>query len=157
MGKRKAENEKLYRASYLVNSYRKKDIKYGRETNITPQWIIDNVFSGQHCWYCGEWDWRKLGVDRVNNSIGHTVNNVVPCCRNCNDARGSKSITELLVGNSGLTRKILQIDKVTKEIIREWGSAMEAQREGGYEQSNVTKCCKGERKTSGGYIWRYAN
>ena len=52
-------------------------------------------------------------------------------------------------------KKILQYTK-SGEFVREWASAMEAQRELGIPQSNICKCCKGERKSAGGYIWKYA-
>lgn len=50
---------------------------------------------------------------------------------------------------------ILQLNKDTMEIVREWKSAMEAKREGGFHNSGISECLKGNRKTSGGYIWRY--
>ena len=31
----------------------------------------------------------KLPLDRINNDIGHTINNVVVSCRNCNIIRGN--------------------------------------------------------------------
>ena len=73
------------RAAYLVGGYRLKDKKYNRgDCTIDAQWIVDNVFSGQVCHYCGETDWKLLGVDRINNSLPHTPENCVPCCWECN-------------------------------------------------------------------------
>ena len=53
-------------------------------------------------------------------------------------------------------KKILQFTK-SGEFVREWASAMEAQSELGIAQSNICKCCKGERKSAGGYVWKYSN
>lgn len=73
------------RAGNLVSAYRQKDKKYNRgECTLTPEWIVDNVFSGQVCHYCGESDWTKLGVDRIDNTKPHTPDNVVVCCGECN-------------------------------------------------------------------------
>jgi hypothetical protein len=51
-------------------------------------------------------------------------------------------------------RKIHQIDPKTGELIKTWNSTREPQRELGI--SNISKVCKGQRKTMGGYIWKYA-
>jgi hypothetical protein len=40
----------------------------------------------QPCHYCGEYLEEKehCGVDRVDNNLGYTLVNCVPCCRRCN-------------------------------------------------------------------------
>jgi len=35
------------------------------------------------CHYCGE-KTQTIGLDRVDNKKGYTINNVVPCCPTCN-------------------------------------------------------------------------
>lgn len=54
-----------------------------------------------------------------------------------------------------LKKSILQIEAKTNEIIREWSSAMDVEREIGYDQANISKCCLGQRKTANGFKWRY--
>ena len=49
---------------------------------------------------------------------------------------------------------IIQFSKEGK-VIAEYPSEMEACRHTGCDNSNISKCCKGERKSTGGYIWRY--
>jgi hypothetical protein len=34
------------------------------------------------------------GIDRVDNSMGYTYDNVVPCCGHCNIAKKSRSLVE---------------------------------------------------------------
>lgn len=41
------------------------------------------------------------------------------------------------------------------KLIKEWPSTMEIQRQTGYSFSHIAKCCRGEQKTSYGFIWRY--
>ena len=53
------------------------------------------------------------------------------------------------------SKKIMQLTK-SREFIREWQSACEAERELGIAQSNICKCCNGKRKSAGGFIWKYA-
>lgn len=85
------------RASMLINGYKREDKKYKRgECTLTTEWIIDNIFSGQKCVYCGETDWQKLGCDRINNDLSHSPDNVVCCCAECNKKRGKKVYEEYL-------------------------------------------------------------
>ena len=96
----RAEYDKQYhqtpygRALHLINSYRQNDRKYNRgECTLTVKWMVDNIFT-RSCLYCGESDWRKLGTDRINNSKPHTIENVVCCCKKCNDKRKKKDILD---------------------------------------------------------------
>ena len=49
---------------------------------------------------------------------------------------------------------ILQFSK-SGEFIAEYPSIMEASRQTGCNQGHICKCCKGKRKSTGGYIWEY--
>jgi len=84
------------RAVRLANHYKREDRKHNRgESTLTPEWIIDNIFSSK-CVYCGESDWHKLGCDRKDNSLPHTEDNVVPCCFECNRKKGTMSYDEYI-------------------------------------------------------------
>lgn len=65
--------------------------------------------SSADCVYCGEHPMSRKdrilgkvvdsgrfanGLDRVDNSIGYTVSNVVPCCKKCNRAKDTMSVME---------------------------------------------------------------
>lgn len=51
--------------------------------------------------------------------------------------------------------KVVQLDKDTNELIKIWNSAMEAQRECGFDNGNINRCCRGKYKTHKGYKWMY--
>ena len=77
------------RACYLINTYKRNDKKYNRgDCDLTVPWFVRNIFT--KCIYCGESDWEKLGCDRIDNSLPHTIENVVPCCAECNAKRHMK-------------------------------------------------------------------
>lgn len=46
------------------------------------------------CYYCG--DNGSNGLDRVDNTIGYTVDNVVACCGKCNKAKHALTLDEFL-------------------------------------------------------------
>ena len=69
-----------------------------------------------------------------------------------------KKISEALKGifNTKCSKPVLQIDKNTNEIIKEFPSIMEINRQLGYSQGHISDCCLGKRKTHKGFIWKYA-
>ena len=75
----------IHRESRLIASYIQTDIKAGRVTDLTPKWLADHITS-RPCTYCGTVD-HPRGCDRLDNTIGHVVGNVVPCCKLCNKTR----------------------------------------------------------------------
>ncbi|MBS6574788.1 HNH endonuclease [Parabacteroides goldsteinii] len=72
------------KASKMISSYKLRDFKRKRDFNISQDWFIENILKSK-CIYCG--DTMKLGCDRIDNTKGHTMDNVVPCCYSCNVAR----------------------------------------------------------------------
>lgn len=55
-----------------------------------------------------------------------------------------------------LSKKVLQYS-IESVLIKEWLSTCEIERQLGFSQANISKCCRGERKTAYGFIWRYKN
>lgn len=56
--------------------------------------------------------------------------------------------------NNNKSIPILQFTK-NGELVKKWDSIMDIERELGIRQPHVSSCCKGKRKTTGGFIWRY--
>ena len=46
----------------------------------------------QGCYYCHQnlMDKTGVGLDRINNQYGYSVKNVLPCCGDCNNGRGTR-------------------------------------------------------------------
>ena len=55
----------------------------------------------ERCYYCGDLpskvrqcrqsEYYFNGLDRVDNDVGYTIDNIVPCCTRCNLTKGSMS------------------------------------------------------------------
>lgn len=88
-----------------VAGYRLFDEKKGFVCDLTPRWFRENI---QHaaCHYCHRTDVR-MGCDRIDNSKGHTTTNVVPCCKECNFARGDRFTYEEALILGATIRSIL--------------------------------------------------
>ena len=53
-------------------------------------------------------------------------------------------------------KAVQMIDKQTGELLATFPSTNEADRVTGIHQGNISECCRGKRKSAGGYIWRYS-
>ena len=54
-------------------------------------------------------------------------------------------------------KKVSQINKETGEIIKVYKSIREASRETGLDSRNIAKVATGKYKSSGGFVWKFAN
>ena len=98
--------------------------------------------------------------DRTNNHADNL--RWVTTKENCNNpitkSRLNKKIGEYMVGRlGGLHQRAKQIAmySICGDLIKTFLSVKDAQRETGLNDSNIVKCCKGIKKTCGGYIWAY--
>lgn len=54
-----------------------------------------------------------------------------------------------------LKKEVLQINKTTGEIIQQYCSISDASDQLSIHSSNISACCRGKLRTSGGYVWKY--
>lgn len=55
------------------------------------------------------------------------------------------------------SKPVLQIDKNTNEVIAEFPSMIEVERQFGFSFKNISCCCRGITKSAYGFKWRYKN
>lgn len=136
----------------IVNNCISKDKKYKRIGNELPEdyidveWTMNEIQKG--CVYkdkCGTTDWRKIGLNRKDNSLPHTKSNCEPCCWECNNKLGKESKKKL----------VDQIDILTGKIIKSYQSLKEAAESIGTTSGNISACCHGRLKQTSGYVWRF--
>lgn len=81
-------------------SYLRTALKRGISFNLTIQEFTDIVT--QPCVYCGCTGTKRLrglwanGVDRINSLMDYSIDNVAPCCGDCNKAKGASSVEHFL-------------------------------------------------------------
>lgn len=71
-------------ANMVRDRYARCAKKRGQEMNLSLDFFKRHV--GSNCHYCGD-KLKKVGFDRIDNSIGYTESNVVVCCVDCNFMR----------------------------------------------------------------------
>lgn len=131
------------RAKNLLACYRREDKAKNRgNCTLTVEFILEHIFT-QPCAHCGETDWYKLGVNRIDNSKPHTQDNVEPCCYHCN-----------CVLNGEDNSKTVYQYSLDGLLVAIWPSTRECGRNG-YTHQSVSACCNGKQKTHKGFIWSY--
>lgn len=81
--KRTADEIKNSEMNEVFRSYVKSARIRNLDFNLSKKYFISLLT--QQCHYCG--GLPRNGVDRINNSIGYSMGNCVPCCTICNRAK----------------------------------------------------------------------
>lgn len=82
---------------------------------------------------------NHIDKNRQNNN----VNNLEWCTRTYNNTYSK-------------AKKVKQYD-LHGNFIKTWGSIKEAAKGTNSYRANISSCCRGKTKTTGGYIWKYAS
>ena len=127
----------------LINLYKNGEMKTYRIHSIVAKTFIpnpDNLPEVNH-----------KDEDKTNNS----VINLEWCDQkyNCNYGTRIKRISEKMT-NGKLSKPVLQYTK-SGELVREWKSATDVERNLGYFGTNISSCCNGKIKSAYGFIWKY--
>ena len=92
------------------------------------------------------------------NKQNNCVQNLEWCTvkYNVNYGTRNKRVAEKST-NGKLSKPVLQIDKTTNEVIAEFPSTNEVERQLGFANTHISKCCKNKphHNTAYGYKWKY--
>jgi hypothetical protein len=117
---RREYNKRTANVKRKLADYKYMDKKDGFDPicDYTYDELID-ILSTNRCYYCGAIE--QLGLDRIDNSKGHTKDNTVVACFTCNTMRGDKYTAEEMKKVYPLLRKKqkvnAEIDKEINEIL----------------------------------------
>ena len=87
--------------------YKSRDLKHGYDP---PDFTVNDLLmrlAVSKCVYCGSTN--NLGLDRIDNSKGHTKDNTIVACQRCNTTRM----------DNFTVNEMKQIGKVVREIDRQ--------------------------------------
>lgn len=121
--------------------------KNGKTKNFSVHRLVAEAFLPN---LLDEQEVNHIDENKQNNQ----VSNLEWCDRKYNINYGNRNQRVAEKNTNGKCSKpLLQFSK-TGELIKEWSSTMEAARNG-FNQGAVAACCRGEKKSYKGYIWRY--
>lgn len=88
----------------VILGYKRHALRRGLKWDLS-RGDVEQIIS-HPCFYCGDpASNTKItkntinplhynGIDRIDNRLGYTIGNVVPCCRICNNAKGQMTVHE---------------------------------------------------------------
>lgn len=97
---------------------------------------------------------NPLNKPYVNHIDGNKLNNNLNNLERCSQKHNVRESIRLGLQKPYNEKKVLQFD-LSNNFIKEWKSACEIQRKLNISQANISACCRGVRKTTGKYIWRF--
>ena len=104
----------------IFGSYKSNAKEHGRKFDLNIDQFIE--ITKQNCHYCGTVPstiykprsnngyYIYNGIDRVDNMQGYTIENVVPCCRWCNIAKGNRKPEEFRRWIDNIVKHQLQLE-----------------------------------------------
>ena len=101
-------------------------------------------------------------LPQINHKDENTQNNIVDNLEYCdakynnNYGTHNKRVSASQQNNPKKSKPILQYNK-QGNLITEYPSIIEIQRQLGFAAGNISRCCRGEFKQAYGFIWRYKN
>ena len=99
----------------------------------------------------------KPSVDRKHDDIHYCMKNIQLMTWGENLNRHSIARMDGISGHGGEPHTpVVQYTK-DGEFVEEYISQREAYRQTSIATSHICSCCKGKRKTTGGYVWKYKN
>ncbi len=86
--KRKDENNIDWQCHRIFEQYKQRSPKRNLTFELTEEFFKKNFQA--NCYFCGD-KLHTVGFDRLDNSIGYTIENSAPCCKECNFMKHSQT------------------------------------------------------------------
>lgn len=89
------------------------------------------------------------------NKVNNNVENLEWCTSEYNNNYGSHNERSSQAKINGKASKAVLQYSLDGTLVKEWPSVNEIQRQTGWDDSFISKCCRGRYKTAYGYKWSY--
>lgn len=125
--------------------------------NVASGGLNGNAFAGKTEEEMNEWKQKISEAHKGKNHCEETKQKISESHKGKKFSEESKQkMSEAKKGeNNPMSKRFIQYDK-QGNIVKIWNCSYDIQRELGINHSNICLCCKGKRKTAGGFVWKYA-
>ena len=96
---------------------------------------------------------NHIDEDKLNNKIKNL--NLMTHKDNMNWGTHNDRVGKARINNPKISKRVQAFDK-EGNLVFDFPSAKEAQRQMGFNNSNISACCIGKSKSAYGYTWKYA-
>jgi hypothetical protein len=166
-----------YEGIYQVSNYGKVKSLYKKQANIVTPHIDKKGYHIIRLWRGGNQDTRLLhrlvaqafvpnhaNKPHINHKDGNKSNNYWSNLEWCTPSENNKH--SFAIGLKTITAKqkarasqanskpIYQLDRFNN-IVRRWPSITLAAKTLGFSLQHISNCCRGSRKTCGGFVWAF--
>lgn len=127
-------------------SYQPKELNRGRHS---PEWLVKMQKLSQD----PEWKMKQAeGCRKCSQDPEWLKNTAEAAKKRAQDPEWLKKNAE------GAKKRAKPVDQYTLDgtFVKRWPSVADAARELGLSKGNISKCCKGKYKSTGGFIWKFA-
>ena len=141
--------EKILKPQMLNNGYYRVHLhKQSIRKNYYIHRLVFEAFNGQIP--------ENMQVNHINeiktdNRLSNL--NLMTCKENINFGTRNERVAKKQT-NGKKSKTVLQFD-LNDNLVKEYPSTKQVERELGFDQGNIVKCCKGKLKQAYGYKWRY--
>lgn len=149
-----------------IDELAQKEVKYIEEYNSFEEGYNSDKGGGfkksvfQYCIETGKLIKSYPDLESAANAVSANKKSISNCCLNyCKTCKGyiwSYSDTLHVISNLDLRRKTVNQISLDGDLIDCYESASEASRKTGISKTCITRCCRNERKQSGGFLWNYS-
>lgn len=98
------------------------------------------------------YDCNHINEDKTDNRLENL--NLMTRKENINWGTHNKRISEKMT-NGKRSKWVIKLS-LNNEILHFYPSTAQVERELGYDQGCISKCCNGKHKTAYGFVWKYA-
>lgn len=148
----------IRRSDNSMRSYDGQVLKQNHDTNGYPIVVLSNngrqkTFKVHRLVACAFIE-NPLHLSQVNHIDENKDNNCVDNLEWCENKYNSNYGTRNKRVSAALSKRVIMLD-TNKRIIEEYNSTLEAELHTGVQCSHISECCRGIRRTAGGYLWQY--